>query len=144
MPTFRLWMRKIWAIYWYQSLKKVEVSWMVKKVIWSSTFNCTLLWPSRDVLFQCSNWTHISRTSWSKDNQNKHRFFLSKWRNLLTSLVWYWDQVMHFIIPYDEQVLHHNWGHSSGPSIQHYSWPRELTSSCGYEFDVTEPIFHHD
>ena len=31
-------MRKIWAIYWYQNLKKAEVSWVVKKVIWSSTF----------------------------------------------------------------------------------------------------------
>ncbi len=31
-------MRKIWAIYCYQNLKKVEVSWVVKKVIWSSTF----------------------------------------------------------------------------------------------------------
>ncbi len=31
-------MRKIWAIYWYQNLKKVEVNLAVKKVIWSSTF----------------------------------------------------------------------------------------------------------
>ncbi len=40
MPNFRIWMRKIWAIHWYryQNLKNFEVSWGVKKVIWSWTF----------------------------------------------------------------------------------------------------------
>ncbi len=37
-PNFRMWMRKIWAIYWYQNLKNFEVSWGVKKVIRSRTF----------------------------------------------------------------------------------------------------------
>ena len=37
-PHFRMWMWKIWTIYWYQNLIEVEVSLVFKKVIWSSSF----------------------------------------------------------------------------------------------------------
>ncbi len=42
-PNFRMWMRKIRAIYVYQNLKNFEVSWGVKKVIWSRTLNSMVL-----------------------------------------------------------------------------------------------------
>ncbi len=43
-PNFRMWMRKIWVICWYQNLKKFEVSGGggFKKVIWSRTFKDSL------------------------------------------------------------------------------------------------------
>ena len=64
-----MWMTKIWAIYWYQNLIKVEVSRLVKTVIWSTPLSIVSVWigwyKTNQQFVLSFRWRHSSYSAWT-------------------------------------------------------------------------------